>query len=198
MGAAIAIGGFIILAAVLVLGACWLIDRDRSGAALFLERRARPLAGLCSCGAPLANPGRELEDFPADTDPEPEPVTEAVLPAVLPPPAHSPDWPMAAPVIEPAAVTAGPPPVPEAWIVAAATLRDGQVTSVQLAAGTDTAPAYFDTAAYVADRIRTGMGVPLPQWVTAELGHGSTEDAVESMWNRAQALELRAGLDGET
>jgi hypothetical protein len=99
-------------------------------------------------------------------------------------------------VIEPAAVTSGPPePQPAAWIVAAATvLPDGQVTSVQLTAGVDTAPAYFDSAAYTDSKIRAGMG--LPPWVIQELRHDSTEAAVDSMFNRAMARRVRELTDG--
>ena len=103
---------------------------------------------------------------------------------------HAPPWEpafQAAPVIEPAAITSGPPdePQPDAWIVAAATLSGGQVTSVQYAAG---------TAAYVDEKIRTGMG--LPPWVAEELGHDNVDDAVESAFNRAMALQVRALTDG--
>ena len=92
-----------------------------------------------------------------------------------------------APVIEPGAITSGPPgePQPGAWIVATATLSGGQVTSVQYAAG---------TAAYVDEKIRTGMG--LPPWVAEELGHDNVDDAVESAFNRAMALQVRALTDG--
>ena len=101
---------------------------------------------------------------------------------------HDPPWEyQAAPVIEPDAITSGPPdePQPDAWIVATATLCGGQVTSVQYAAG---------TAAYVDEKIRTGMG--LPPWVAEELGHDSTDDALDSMFNRAMARQVRALTDG--
>jgi len=82
--------------------------------------------------------------------------------------------------------TSGPPePQPDAWIVATATLSGGQVTSVQYAAG---------TAAYVDEQIRMGMG--LPPWVAEELGHDSTDDALDSMFNRAMARQVRALTDG--
>ena len=91
---------------------------------------------------------------------------------------HAPPWEyQAAPVIEPAAITSGPPPDGEVVIMA--------TLSVQYTAG---------TAAYVDEKIRTGMG--LPPWVAEELGHDSTDDALDSMFNRAMARQVRALTDG--
>jgi len=113
---------------------------------------------------------------------------------------HDPPWEpafQAAPVLEPDAVTSGPPdePQPDAWIVATATLSGGQVTSVQYAAG---------TAAYVDEKIRTGMG--LPPWVAEDLGYPTVDAAVEalsapwhsvdSIFNGADVRQVRALTDG--
>jgi hypothetical protein len=115
---------------------------------------------------------------------------------------HAPPWDPApafhaAPVIEPDAVTHGPPEPPlDAWIVAKATvLPDGQVTSVQLAAGVEPAPAYFGTAVYTDSKIRAGM---LPAPVARDLGYPTVADALASMYRRADALALRAKLEAES
>lgn len=99
-------------------------------------------------------------------------------------------------IIEPAAVTSGPPErdVPATWVMTAYRTPDGRITSLQVITGDETAPAWYGSAACTDAKIRTGMGVPLPPWVAAELGHDSADDALESMWNRAQALELRERL----
>ena len=173
--------------------------------------------GLCSCGAPHAvSPDAP---FPADPVPLPAPVIEprrydgtdpglpggwvhddgTPCPEYLAPDNGTRWWCTTheqylrrpdggtAPVIEPGAITSGPPgePQPGACIVVTVTRPGGQITSVQYTPG---------TAGYVDEQIRTGMG--LPPWVAEELGHDSTDDALDSMFNRAMARQVRALTDG--
>ena len=151
------------------------------------------VAGLCLT-ARLIGPAKGEHAVPrgyAEADERLADTSERVIPRAIT--EHAPPWEpafQAAPVIEPAAITSGPPdePQPDAWIVAAATLSGGQVTSVQYAAG---------TAAYVDEKIRTGMGV-LPAPVAEDLGYPSVDDALASMFRRADALALRAQLEAES
>jgi len=161
-----------------------------SGLAGTLLLCALGIAGLCLTARLIGpNPGhRAAPRGYAEADERLADTLERVIPRV--PTEHAPPWDpafQAAPVIEPDAITSGPPdePQPDAWIVATATLSGGQVTSVQYTAG---------TAAYVDEKIRTGMG--LPPWVAEELGHDNVDDAVESAFNRAMALQVRALTDG--
>jgi hypothetical protein len=71
---------------------------------------------------------------------------------------------------------------------------DGRITSLEVVTGDEPAPAWYGSAAYTDAKIRAGMG--LPPWVAEELGHDSTEDAVQSMWNRAMARRVRELTDG--
>jgi hypothetical protein len=160
------------------------------------------IAGLCLTARLIGpNPGHRAAPrrFTADDErialPCERPIPRAPTkrePPWEPAPAFQP-----APVIEPAAVTSGPPDEapPAAWIVATATLSGGQVTSVQYTAGVDTAPAYFGTAAYTDSKIRAGM---LPEPVAEDLGYPSVDDALASMFRRADALALRAKLEAES
>ena len=95
---------------------------------------------------------------------------------------HAPPW-EDAPVIEPAAVTHGPPPrdVPGAWVLTAV-ISGGRVTELH---GGIMPPADWSA------------GPVLPPWVTEVLGHDSAEDAVESMFTRAMARQVREITDGE-
>jgi hypothetical protein len=119
------------------------------------------------------------------------------LPAVIPraPTEHAPPWddapvtepakdPGPGPVLEPAAVTSGPPcrDVPEAWVLTAV-VADGRLVELHGA---------------VMPPVDWPAGPVLPPWVAAELGHDSTDDALESMFTRAMALKVRALTDGTT
>ena len=92
---------------------------------------------------------------------------------------HDPPWDpapalAAAPVIEPAAVTHGPPqpePEPEAYWIAAGTVTDD-------------------------GRVRLDHVAVLPPPVQTELGHRTVDEALESMFTRAMALKVRALTDG--
>jgi len=121
-------------------------------------------------GAHVAKRGYdEADERLADTH-------ERVIPRAIT--EHDPPWEyQAAPVIEPAAITSGPPDDTE--VIITATL------SIQYPPG---------SSPWVGDRIRTGMG--LPPWVAEELGHDSTDDALDSMFNRAMARQVRALTDG--
>ena len=73
---------------------------------------------------------------------------------------------------------------------------------MQLTAGVDTAPAYFDTAAYTDSKIRAGMLSPP---VAELLGYPSTKAAVDalaapwhsvdSIFNGADVRQVRAKLE---
>ena len=102
---------------------------------------------------------------------------------------HEPPWEyQAAPVIEPAAITSGPPDEPE--VIITATL------SIQYPPGS---PPWVD------DRIRTGMGVALLPPVAELLGYPSTDAAVDalaapwhsvdSIFNGADVRQVRAKLE---
>jgi len=114
--------------------------------------------------------------------------SERVIPRAIT--EHDPPWEyQAAPVIEPAAITSGPPDDTE--VVITATL------SIQYAPGS---PPWVD------DRIRTGMGVALLPPVAELLGYPSTKDAVEalaspwhsvdSIFNKGHVRQVRALTDG--
>jgi hypothetical protein len=103
----------------------------------------------------------------------PRPVTE-----------HAPPWEDApAAVIEPAAVTQGPPgaePVP-ADVVLTAVRSGGRLTEVHVA---------------VLPPLDLPAVPAMPGWVADILGHDTTDAAVESAYTRALALETRALTDG--
>lgn len=134
-------------------------------------------------------PPWEYQAPPMETGPLPEAIALwKAISAPKPEPATE--------VIEPAAVTPGPPghDVPSGWVLAACFAPDGRVTSLRYDAGDEPAPAWYGSAAYTDAKIRAGMG--LPRWVADELGHDSTEDAIDSMFSRAMAAQVRELTDG--
>jgi len=138
------------------------------------------LAVVIGCGiAWLKMPGKGAHAVPrgfTEADERLASTSERVIPRAIT--EHDPPWEyQAAPVIEPAAITSGPPDDTE--VIITATL------SIQYPPG---------SSPWVGDRIRTGMG--LPPWVAEELGHDSTDDALDSMFNRAMARQVRALTDG--
>jgi hypothetical protein len=102
-----------------------------------------------------------------------------------PPTGGTPPWDyQSAPVLEPAAVISGPPepePVPDAYIIATGTLTDGRLHA----------------------RIAVLPPLPEPSWpgelhpeVAAQLGHATTDAAVDSIFNRVMAAQVRELTDG--
>ena len=147
---------------------------------------AAVLAVVIGCGiAWLRMPGKGAHAVPrgyaADEDDAGwvADIRNAVIPR--PPTKHEPPW-QPAPVwddepqtvIEPGAVTHGPPqpePEPEAYWIAAGTVTDD-------------------------GRVRLDHVAVLPPPVQKELRHATVDEALESMFTRAMALKVRALTDG--
>jgi len=149
------------------------------------------LAVVIGCGiAWLKMPGKGAHAVPrgfTEADERLASTSERVIPRAIT--EHDPPWEyQAAPVIEPAAITSGPPEDTE--VIITATL------SIQYPPGS---PPWVD------DRIRTGMGVALLPPVAELLGYPSTTDAVEalaapwhsvdSIFNGADVRQVRAKLE---
>jgi hypothetical protein len=96
-------------------------------------------------------------------------VPTAVIPRVRT--EHAPPW-EGEHITEPTAIMPAPvpEPEPEAYFIAAGTVSDGRVTSVRVAV--------------------------LPPPVEAILGHRTVDEALESMFTRAMARQVRALTDG--
>jgi len=122
--------------------------------------------------------------FTADDERIALPCEQQIIPRK--PTMHAAPW-EPAPVIEPAAVTSGPPPgpAPDALFVATAVLSGGRVTEVRAA-----------ILPPVALRPAVHRGRELPPPVAAALGHATVDDALDSMFTRAMTRQVRALTDG--